>query len=77
MLITCWPCFVGSDENADSCAARNYHAEMIKHSADSTLVLIPPGAERCYCLGNPGVDDGPVLQYTSTIKSAVGILKKT
>ena len=37
------------DENADTCAARNYHAEMIAHGGDSTLMLVPANQERCYC----------------------------
>lgn len=43
------------DENADGCAARNYHAEMLKHGGDSTLLLIPADQERCYCVGQAGV----------------------
>lgn len=42
------------DENADTCAARNYHRTMVAHGGRSTLMLIPPRLERCYCVGSPG-----------------------
>ena len=32
-----------------------YHTEMKRHGADSTLMLIPGDQERCFCVGNPGV----------------------
>lgn len=57
------------DENADTCAARNYHAEMLKNGGDSTLVLIPSAQERCFCLGNPGVASDALSPYRGACAS--------
>lgn len=54
------------EENADSCAAQNYHSEMVLRGGDSTLVLIPPAQERCFCLGNPGVAADADSPYVGT-----------
>ena len=51
------------DENSDTCAARNYHTEMKKHGADSTLMLIPADQERCSCVGTPGVKADTLSAY--------------
>ena len=44
------------DENADTCAARNYHQAMVQNGAVSELALIPFEFERCSCVGQPGDD---------------------
>ena len=44
LAVGCWRvdgCVGTLDENADTCAARNYHSEMVAHHADSTLMLVP------------------------------------
>ena len=41
------------DENSDTCAAINYHTTMQAHGGKSTMMLIPPHLETCYCVGNP------------------------
>ena len=56
------------DENADTCAARNYHAEMVQHGGDSTMMLVPPEQERCYCLGKRGVEADELSPYLDTCK---------
>ena len=43
------------DKNADLCAAINYHETMLLHNASSTLSLVPPADERCYCIGTPAL----------------------
>ena len=50
-------------ENSDTCAARNYHTEMKKHGADSTLMLIPAGQEPCSYAGTPGVKADTLSAY--------------
>lgn len=41
------------DENSDTCAAINYHNTMKAHGGKSTMMLIPPNLETCYCVGSP------------------------
>ena len=65
------------DENADSCAARNYHAEMKRHGGDSTLSLIPPDQERCFCVGNANVSADAGSRYASRCGSFLPGLGKT
>ena len=45
------------DENADTCAALNYHHAMTENGAHSELQLIPPAYERCACIGQPSDPD--------------------
>jgi hypothetical protein len=56
------------DENADTCAAKNYHAEMLEHNADSTLMLIPVEEERCFCVGSPNVTSDALSPFTARCK---------
>ena len=41
------------DENADTCAAKNYHQSMVENGGKSHLALIPFEYERCSCVGQP------------------------
>ena len=41
------------DQNADLCAAKNYHETLLRHGARSQLVLVRPEDEDCFCIGNP------------------------
>jgi hypothetical protein len=48
------------DQNADLCAAKNYHETLISRGARSQLVLVRPEDEDCFCIGNPGSHDSSV-----------------
>ena len=41
------------DENADACAALNYHATMLAHGGRSEIAMIEPDQARCFCIGDP------------------------
>jgi hypothetical protein len=39
------------DENADACAALNYHNTMVAHGGRSEIHMIEPDEARCFCIG--------------------------
>ena len=39
------------DENADACAALNYHQTMVAHGGRSEIHMIEPDEARCFCIG--------------------------
>jgi hypothetical protein len=53
------------DQNADLCAAKNYHETLLRHGARSQLVLVDPEDEDCFCIGNPNGPDPNVSAVAS------------
>ena len=51
------------DAHADLCAARNYHDALTKHGGNSTLVLMRPDDEACFCVGTPGDADAALSPF--------------
>eukprot|EP01065_Artemidia_motanka_P035289 TRINITY_DN43203_c0_g1_i1.p1 TRINITY_DN43203_c0_g1~~TRINITY_DN43203_c0_g1_i1.p1 ORF type:complete len:397 (+),score=126.30 TRINITY_DN43203_c0_g1_i1:75-1265(+) len=57
------------DDNADLCAAQNYHDTLRKHGVESELVLVDERFQDCFCLGygsDPAAAGSPYSNYTCT-----------